>query len=460
MSSSTSYTLLAKCLTRVLLPAFLTCCIALMPEILSAQVTTDGQIRHETGMAHTRNQPLIYSRNTVRSRVNIQGSDWQARFTPQLRQNLLLQDSTASAEFRLTEAYIEWFTDHVDIRIGRQVLVNPGGITNPASDFLSPLNLTEFLAQNFDDIQLGVTAARLRYFRNDHALGITLVPVFEPTLLPQVNSRWNLLPLDALTGPIEPSQADITTRNRADMQFLFEYSNRTSVSFDLNASYFYGFFPVPSLEKEVLFSEQTGLPEQMRLQYRYEKTHAVRVSGEYRSSRGWISGVEATLWTNRLLDTFPTEITDGATIGISELLDILEKYNDRTFRQASEMSTLGFSLQQNLHSTTVRMQYQVEFIHRYRPEMLQEKSFHTVDVLASRTLGIDFLQGNVNARYQLTGRDFWINPELSYTIKDGLVLNAGSQFFGGATPPALYGHLSFYQFKKNSFSYVKLTAYW
>jgi hypothetical protein len=385
---------------------------------------------------------------------------WQTKITPQLRQDLLTDQPSDNLTVRLREAYIEWFSDNWDIRIGRQIIVSNSSITSPGSDFFSPLDLSEFLAQDLTDIQLGITAATVRYFQNNNTLEFILVPVFERTILPEASSRWNLLPLNALTGGVSPSGPDLNSPSGRNMQAAFSLRNRSFLTWDLNLSLFHGYFPLPSLKKEVSLSAQTGIPDDILLRYNYDRTSALRGTIEHRLADSWILGSELTLWTNRLFDTFPEQLTNGTTVNLTELLDVIDEYNSTAFQQASPLINVAFSVQNTVFSTLLQLQYQIDVITEHRSDMLQDKLFQSVDFTATRNLMNDYLQMRLSGRFHINGNDFWINPDLTYTLFDGLTIGAGSQFFAGSVPDPLYAHLSFYQFKQNSFTYLKLTAYW
>ncbi|MCH8523530.1 MAG: hypothetical protein LAT52_03180 [Balneolales bacterium] len=424
------------------------------------QSSFNGYLRHETGLAHTREQPLIFSRNVANIDFSAGTSTWQFRASPQLRQNLLSENPTGTAELRLREAYVEWFSDNWDIRVGRQILIAPSGVVNPGNEFFSPLDLSEFIAQDISDIQLGITAANIQYFRGNNSFQAIFVPVFESSILPDANSRWNLLPIDALTGGVSPLGPDLSYRSGRDLQASVGWQNRSLLTWDFNFRLFYGYYPLPGIQKEITFSSQTGAPNDILLRYSYEKSTALRFSSEYRSPANWIIGTQLTYWHDRVFDTFPPELSEGSTVSLQEVLDIIDSYNSTSFQASSPFITMSVSAQQTWLNTRVLLQYQFEQITHHRYDILQDEFFHSVDFSASRSVFNDFIQFRLNGRYNVNGRDFWVNPNLTYTLFDGLSTSLGSQFFSGKKPDPLYAHLSFYQFRQNSFSYLKLTAYW
>lgn len=425
-----------------------------------AQQRFEGYLRHETGLQHTGDQQLIFSRNSIQTNFQYSSSAWQLRISPQLQQDLLENQPSESTRLRLREAFIEIFAADWDIRLGRQLITSSSPFANPAADFFAPFDFSEFLAQDPSDAQLGITAANFRYFRSNNTFQLVIVPVFEASILPPTDSRWNLLPLDALTGGLSVDNAIRNAPGARNLQSALTWENRSFLQWDFNITAFYGYYPVPSLRKSIVYSANTGLPENVNLRYHYDKAAAIRGSMEYRSQSNLILSSDLTLWSQRAFDTFPVELRGDTEISLPELIDLLNTYDESRFQSFSPLFSGMWSAQRTILSTTVLMSYQLDYILNNRLDILQERAFHSLQLVLSRSMLDDFLQARVIGIYQVNGADFWINPDLTYTLFDGLTLAAGSQFFAGRNPDPLYAHLSFHQFRQNSFSYVKLTAYW
>lgn len=84
----------------------------------------------------------------------------------------------------LREAYFDYTAKNWDLRIGRQIIL--WGISDGLriTDLVSPLDLTEFLARDYDDIRIPVDAIKWRYMDNAVKLELLFVPVFQSYIIP------------------------------------------------------------------------------------------------------------------------------------------------------------------------------------------------------------------------------------------------------------------------------------
>ncbi|MBL4586423.1 MAG: hypothetical protein JKX84_05120, partial [Flavobacteriales bacterium] len=93
--------------------------------------------------------------------------------------------------FGIRELYMDIFTKKVDIRIGKQQIVWGQADGVFITDIVSPLNLTEFLLWDFNEIRMGVTAIKAKFYpHQNHNFELVYIPVFMPTLAPAVGTIW------------------------------------------------------------------------------------------------------------------------------------------------------------------------------------------------------------------------------------------------------------------------------
>ena len=95
--------------------------------------------------------------------------------------NALLKDLS---DFQLREAYAYWGNPHWDIRAGKQIIAWGVADGLRVTDLISPMDYTEFLAQDYDDIRVPVGALRVRYLHDEWSLEAVAVPVPEFFKLP------------------------------------------------------------------------------------------------------------------------------------------------------------------------------------------------------------------------------------------------------------------------------------
>ena len=84
----------------------------------------------------------------------------------------------------LREAYFDYTAKNWDLRIGRQIIL--WGVSDGLriTDLISPLDLTEFLARDYDDIRMPVDAIKWRYMDDVIKLELVFVPIFQTYIIP------------------------------------------------------------------------------------------------------------------------------------------------------------------------------------------------------------------------------------------------------------------------------------
>ncbi len=174
------------------------------------------------------------SRSRVRGEVTIEKGHAGAFVSANLVHNAILKDRTG---FQLREAYAYYSDDHWDLRAGRQIITWGVADGLRLTDVISPMDYTEFLAQDYDDIRMPVGALRLRYSREKWCFEAVAVPV----------SSFFDLPTDA-ENPWSVGQIPIGDEPKRRLSNM-EYGGRLSVflsgvDFSLSALHTYNKMPV------------------------------------------------------------------------------------------------------------------------------------------------------------------------------------------------------------------------
>ena len=121
------------------------------------------------------------SRTRARGELRLEKQGGGVFLSANLVYNALLKDLSG---FQLREAYAYWGNSHWDIRAGKQII--SWGVADGlrVTDLISPMDYTEFLAQDYDDIRVPVGALRVRYLHGAWTLEAVAVPVAEFFKLP------------------------------------------------------------------------------------------------------------------------------------------------------------------------------------------------------------------------------------------------------------------------------------
>lgn len=140
-------------------------------------------------LAVRKNHPHDILSWRTRFRGELEGNHKQSRFfvSFNLNQNNMISSQNG---FELRETFFEYTDDKWDLKIGRQI-VNWGHADGlRITDLISPYDLTEFLARDYDDIKIPVEAFRVRLLRHSYRAELIYVPIFKKFILPDPGSPW------------------------------------------------------------------------------------------------------------------------------------------------------------------------------------------------------------------------------------------------------------------------------
>lgn len=426
--------------------------VAFIPQLSIAQQDFNGFYRGELGATSSGGNDILFARNIFQGTLRSEQQSWRYHISLQLRQDFA-ESEASNTEIRLREAYIDWFGDHFDIRAGQQMIVWGRSDATQIMDILTPFDLSEFLTQDFRDLRRGVTAVNMQYFRTNNSFQLVVIPVFEPSSVPGPDSRWSFFNDNTINfeGTSAPSQ------NLQNIQYALKWTNRTNINFDFELAAFYGLHPLPVLEKRVLMD---GFDMTVNARNAYVSSPALITSGEYRVNSNISVLFESAYWLNRKVDVYPQRLRSFDPADFNEVVSAITENNLSRFLAERSLANSMVGLKTNAFNWQFSVQMLSDYIVAYESEdILQDEHNLSTSFLANRSYLNDNLTVRFLTRYNFNGKDFWINPDATYSVSDGLQLNTGAHLFGGPQPEEYYGQLSFWQYRKNSFLYLKLTAY-
>lgn len=418
-------------------------------ETASSQVQINGFLRTETGATLTDDPEFIFVRNTFRPDIAYNQGDF--RFFVQFHARQDLVNDPNSVEISLRQAYIAWSFDNIDIRAGRQHIVWGRTDASRVVDVFTPMDLSEFLTQDFTDLRLGVTALNISYFRTNNQLQLFLIPLHEPGKYPNPDSRWAFVDNPNVTV-LPDDNLDPSLKN---VQSLLMWSNRSSLKLDFDLALFYGFLPQPMLFKTVIPDPQGGL--NLNVRNKYYRSPAILSSLEYRPFRNLIFQAEGAYWHN-----WRSDYSIEAMIQVSppNVLERIEQFNRSGFLDKRPLLHTMTGLQSTQFGWRHNVQYVSELIIGKDSRVVQDQLYSYLSLLSTRSSSDQLTNFRILGRYNFNGSDFWLNPDVEHSLLDGLRLSGGLHWFSGKETGSEYAHLSFSNYSRNSFAYLKLTAFW
>lgn len=235
--------------------------------VAQPKVGIDGFVRNYTGMLYE-NGDFNMLQNTLNLNFNLMGDKMALKANP-----MLYLYGIDSLDFRMREIYLDLYFKSVDIRVGKQQIVWGKADGVFITDIVSPLNLTEFLLPDFDEIRIGVYAAKIDYYFGNSTLEAIWKPIYAGNELPPPGSIWYKPPEFPAPPTFDYSKEKIKP-SLDNSEFYLKYSlSSSAIDFDIMGAYTWDQTPSMYIEKQIEFDSLgnpilTGLlitPEHHRL---------------------------------------------------------------------------------------------------------------------------------------------------------------------------------------------------
>ncbi len=172
--------------------------------------------------------------------------DLEATRAPDLTGGIKRHYRTAT---QLKEAYLLYEGDAFDLRLGQQQIV--WGKTDGLRllDIINPLDMREFILDDFLDSRIGVVAARLNWYPDsdlEQEVELLLIPDARPSVAAPTGSRWAFalptVPAGLAVQQLAPTEPNWSaTNSEAGIAWRADVGG-----WDLSANYFYGWKDTPN----------------------------------------------------------------------------------------------------------------------------------------------------------------------------------------------------------------------
>ena len=436
---------------------FLATIFFVLPFLSQAQIDATGFIRNYNAVLTTPDHEFISGRNRLRLDLNRGFSGGEITISNDIKN--IYSASADSINYRLRQAYVDLYFKRSDLRVGKQIISWGRSEGTFITDILTPVDLTEFLTQDFADLRLGVTAIKYTHYFGSDYLQLVVNPIFNSNQLPSYQSRWfPRLPFET-SIPIEIN-GDQTPNDLKDVQLAARYAFRSNLDYDLDVGVIYWNHPMPRYAKELALQ----IPNiQLELTEQYQQSFIGMYSGTLQLTDKLLLTSESAYYNSRLFDYFPDDLRSISlqNPNLNEIIQLAQAFNqneDGFLKERPWLISMA-GLQYSLGKWTLNGQYIGEYIFKYDDTILQEQYFSYGTLSTRRSFFREKLQLQVFGRYNIQGEDFWINPEATYTGIDALEVSAGTHLFGGTEPQEFYGHITYDTYAPNSFAYFEISAY-
>lgn len=334
--------------------------------------------------------------------------------------------SDSQLEIDLREAYMDIFFDNIDLRIGKQQIIWGKADGVFITDIVSPKDLREFLLPDFDEIRMGVTAAKADYYLGNHTFELVWLPVFTSTRMPEEGSIWRSAMEFTIAPEFDYSQQEIKGSLENSELFLKYSSITTAIDFEIMAGYAWDDDPTMHIRKTIdpQTMQLTGLnvtPQHHRLGIG---------GGSFSSTLGpFVLRGEGAYYNGKYFNTADPQIMDG----------VIEK-NYLHYLLGADYTFWDINLSG---------QFIQQVILDYDKQIEQDEFENTMTVMARRNFLRETLTLEIFTYVGLNNSDALIRPRIYYDLADGFEILLGANLF--------VGHEGrFGQYNDNNMGYFKI----
>jgi hypothetical protein len=427
---------------------------------IHAQVALQGVLQNYLAAQTTDEYEYIAARNRIRLQLD-KPTDFGGI---QTELDLIHRfDESQEIEIQLKEAYLEWFLQKYDLRIGHQKIIWGRANGTFITDIITPVDLREFLTVSAEDIRFGITSFNaIRYF-DENSLQIVIAPFFQRDLLPDADSRW--FPAQQISSFLSPlpvtTDSPDSNFSLEDVQAALRYNLLSPDIIDLDLFLMRWTHPTPAYDLSIGFNT-LPTPISLELVESYKNSWMAGASSTIEVHSRLFFLAEALFVQKKLFTRVPfTTITElDASTDLQDLVALAKSvdFSDGFLTSKPWIHSMA-GLRAELFKTTIDAQFFVEGIFDYEDEIIQEEIYKYATLLAARSFLRDRLQILTLSRYNINTEDFWVQVQGQYELNDNLQITLGTNLFGGEISNKLSGHLSFSQFRENSFIFSKIALY-
>lgn len=193
-----------------------------------------------------REYPHDWISSRTRVRGELKGSYDNASFfvSANAIYNKIVESETG---FSLNEAYLDYANDWIEVKVGKQIVVWGVADESRVTDLISPLDYTEFIANDYDDIRMAVNAVDLKVLGDFFNGEFIFVPVASFDKLPTDPANpWHVRIPEGLNLELETPEARIKNCEYGTrLRFFLEY-----LDFSLTALHTFNKTPVTYVEMD------------------------------------------------------------------------------------------------------------------------------------------------------------------------------------------------------------------
>jgi hypothetical protein len=364
---------------------------------LHAQLSHKGFTRVYWGSLTQADAGYSVLQNTFDWRLDYRNRNSAFLINPVFNYDALKIDTDIS----LRQAYIDLYWANFDLRLGKQQIIWGKAEGVFITDVISPKNLSEFILPDFEEIRIGINAAKLDYFLGNSTIELVWIPSFQPNIAPQKGSVWEFTPKFKQKVYYDYSHASVSDKlSNSEAALKFSHLS-SSIDFELMAAWLWDDNPALHIYTQI-DSSLLIIPEYHRL--------PLTGAGFSKNLGSIVVRGEAACYFDKYLTS--SDLSQNALARKNYLHYLL-------------------GIDHNLLNIDYSLQFIQEYITAYENIIQNDQLTTAITIFASKSLLRETLQLSVLAYCGLNEKDSLIRPKISYDFSDGINLQLGANIFTG-----------------------------
>jgi len=299
------------------------------------------------------------------------------------------------------EAYLLYAADDFDLRLGQQQII--WGKTDGLRllDIVNPLDMREFLLDDFLDSRMGVVAARMNFYSylggREHEFEFLVIPDAQVAKFAPQGSRWaSSIPTPPNVIPVI-QQSNVPNWSPKNTEYGIAW--RANVDgWDLSLNWFYGWKDTPVLDKKITNGTLFVTPT-------YKQMHTF--GGSFSNAFGaYVLRGELAVNINEGINTI-SSIRETNTWNAAVGLD----YNQNNWR--------------------ISPQIFIRHLRGWDNAMLEDQNSGFVSLMVSTDYMNDKLKPETIILLNWADGSWMLRPKVSYEFSDQITAKLGLDMFGG-----------------------------
>ena len=306
------------------------------------------------------------------------------------------------------EAYLLYGGDAFDFRIGQQQIV--WGKTDGLRmlDIINPLDMREFILDDFLDSRIGLWSARLNWYANidgsEHEFEFIVIPDARPGEVAPAGSRWAYALPAAPAGTVLAIQAgDEPGWRPADIEVGMAWRSNIS-GWDLSLNWFYGWKDSPNMQKNMSPGLLTLTPVYQRMN---------TVGGSFSNAFGALV-LRGEVAVNFGEGINKTGVTPATSIGRETTLNA------------------AFGLDYTKNNWRISPQFFIRYLPGWNNDAAEDQASGFVSLMVSTDYLNEKLKPELIGLYDRADGSWMLRPKIAYEFSDQITARLGVDLFGGS----------------------------